>query len=242
MKSFVLVSMMTMMVMSTSTSSSNHTTNEHQRPLGKSAIGRILTAEDKDSSFMVVLKPILEGSTYNAATNPGCLISERAIVTFYLSLDPAYWTNRGTVVGVNATAGRLKSASESDLQVRYANNSNIKKFVGYTNEDTGDVNSIFKNYLAIVTVTDPFIIGDAVKPIRVSTNGPSLVGMEVQGLYSQAASTETSTYEARKINITLTGTACPSSISGFQGTLDPAAVSCMTTGPYMSTNSCFTVI
>ncbi|CAG0920096.1 unnamed protein product [Notodromas monacha] len=249
--------MMTMMVMSTSTSLSNHPTNEAKNsnkskytlmsdesedsirgPLGKSAIGRILTAEDKDSSFLVLMKPIIQDSTFDTGSDPGCLISERAIVTFYQTLDPASWSFVGDVVGVNATAGKLKSASESDVQVRYTNNSNINKFVGYTNENTADVNSVLKNPLAIVTVTDPFIIGDAVKPIRVSINGPSLVGMEVQGLYSQAVSTVTSEIEAQQINITLTGTACPSSISGFQGTLDPAAVSCLRAGPDVSTNGC----
>ncbi|CAG0921712.1 unnamed protein product [Notodromas monacha] len=44
--------------------------------------------------------------------------------------------------------------------------------------------------------------------------------------------------EALKLNTTLTGTACPSSISGFQGTLDPSTVSCLLAGPDMSTNNC----
>ncbi|CAG0925110.1 unnamed protein product [Notodromas monacha] len=74
MTSFVLVwMMMTLAVMSTSASLSNHAT--HQRPLRKSGWGRVLTAEDKDSSFIVEIVAILDDGIQIA--DPGCLISER---------------------------------------------------------------------------------------------------------------------------------------------------------------------
>ncbi|CAG0917102.1 unnamed protein product [Notodromas monacha] len=49
---------------------------QHQRPLVKAAFGRILTADDKDSSFMVGMTAMFQDGTDGVA-DPGCLISER---------------------------------------------------------------------------------------------------------------------------------------------------------------------
>ncbi|CAG0923493.1 unnamed protein product [Notodromas monacha] len=160
----------------------------------------------------------------------GCLLSSRIVLTYSQWLTESNYGSSSTFNGALIKAGLQSSASSGDKQERSAPKIGISLFQGKVTEKETDVNTFFRNNLALVTVSDAFIIGTTVRTIRVSTGiGPDFAGQDIFGLFTTTTTEDEgkSPPVLHKVNATVHGSKCPSSIQNYGGTLNTSLASCI---------------
>ncbi|CAG0923198.1 unnamed protein product [Notodromas monacha] len=150
-----------------------------------------MTTEDQDAAFLAVVSANFK----NAGPEPvysGSIISPKCVLTYFDQLTQKFWEPTGQIVdGATLTAGVQSSARPTDIQTRFAPIANIVPFPGQTPESRNDVNSLFRNSMALVKVEQAFILGTGVKSIKIARNvGPSLLNVNNLGIYTHVITNE----------------------------------------------------
>ncbi|CAG0922995.1 unnamed protein product [Notodromas monacha] len=198
-----------------------------------------MTTEDQDAAFLAVVSANFK----NAGPEPvysGSIISPKCVLTYFDQLTEKFWEPTGQIVdGATLTAGVQSSARPTDIQTRFAPIANIVPFPGQTPESRNDVNSLFRNSMALVKVEQAFILGTGVKSIKIARNvGPSLLNVNNLGIYTHIITNKVTLAAAtKKANASVEGVECPKSIPRYIGSVNTTVTSCVTVEP-LDSSSC----
>ncbi|CAG0921802.1 unnamed protein product, partial [Notodromas monacha] len=143
--------------------------NDHQSAL-HSPLQRTLTTNDQHAAFLTIVSAHFSNSSPEPLYS-GSIISPRLVLTYHDQLTQVFWDGSGQIFdGAHLQAGMQSSAAPSDSQTRFAPITNIIPFPEYVPETRSNVNSLFRNSMALIEISQPFVLGSAVMSIKIATD------------------------------------------------------------------------